>query len=453
MEQTLSKRVMKMAWPSVLENLSTMLVIFADTAMVGVLGAEATAAVAVNASPSWLINGIIFSLGIGGTALVSRSIGAGRNDEARHIARQVIMLGIFVSVFIFALTMLIAPYIPILMGSREEIHAPARDYMRLVALGFIPHFTGIIISAQLRGAGDAKTPMHAGIMANILNIVFNFLLIYPTRSISVFGLKLYIFGAGLGVRGAAIASAIGTAFAGIYIISKYISKKVIIYPPKEKYSPDLPLIHRVMRLSVPAMLERLSINLGQVVFASFVNRIGTVEIAAHHIAITIEALGYMPGHGFAVPATALVGQSLGANDPKEAKRLGLKSTAIGVGVMSVMGLIIFLFAKPLMTLFINDSETQILGAALLRICALQQPFSSLSIIVPGALRGAGDTVTPFVISLFSMWGVRILLAYIFSTYLGLGIYGIWFAMLLDLTVRGILMLLRFLAGSWQTKRI
>lgn len=454
MKNSINKNVMRLAWPSVLENLSTMLVIFADTAMVGTLGPLATAAVAVNAAPSWLINGIFVSLGIGGTALVSRYIGAKDESSARHIASQVVMLCAMLALVVTGLVMLIAPFLPVWMGSDPTIHADARDYMRLVALGFIPHFLGLGICAQLRGAGDVKTPMKAGLLSNLLNILLNFFLIYQTRQISLFDLSFTVFGAGLGVRGAAIATAVATSASGLFIIRKYLSKKSVIHLPKGfRPQMDMPVIQRVLRLSIPATLERLSINLGQVVFASFVNRIGPIELAAHHIAITIEALGYMPGYGFSVPATALVGQSLGAKKPQDAKRYGLKATLLGVLVMSIMGLIMFLFAKPLMSFFINDEATRNIGEKLLIICALQQPFSGLSIIVPGALRGAGDTVTPFIISLFSMWGVRILFAYIFSSILGYGIYGIWFAMLLDLAVRGLLMLARFLKGNWMQRRV
>lgn len=448
------RRIMRLAWPAVIENLSSTMVSFVDTAMVGSLGSVATAAVAVNASPSWLLNGIIMSLGVGGTALVARMIGSGDREDAGRISRQVIAMTFVVSIVLTLVTLALADYVPVMMRADPILHKDAAAYLRIVALGFIPSFTGFAVSAMLRGAGDTKTPMRAGILSNVLNVFGNFLLIYKTRPLQVLGIHLTIPGAGLGIRGAAISTAISTAIAGIYLFRHLYHADCPLY--QKRFFPfrfDRTILLRVLRISLPAALERLSINLGQIVFAGFISAIGTDALAAHHLGITIEALGYMPGYGFAVSATTMVGQELGAGNPKQAKSYGLKSTMLGVVIMSLIGVLLFVFAKPLICLFTPDENVRFIGANLLRICAFEQPFSALTIIVPGALRGAGDTVTPFVISLLSMWGVRIVFAYLLGTVLGFGVYGIWFAMVMDLAVRGGFMLLRFSKGKWQTKEL
>ena len=193
--------------------------------------------------------------------------------------------------------------------------------------------------------------------------------------------------------------------------------------------------------------------MGQIVFAGMVARLGTHALAAHHLSIQVESLGYMPGYGFAVAAATLVGQSLGAGQPAEARSLGLRAVRTGVMVMSSVGLIMFVFAGQLISLFTPDPTVRMIGTTLIRICAFEQPFSALSIIVPGALRGAGDTAAPFYIALFSMWCIRIVLAWLLGSVLGLGVQGIWVAMVLDLAVRGMLLLRRFLSNKWQHVRV
>lgn len=445
---------MSLAWPAIIENLSVSLVIFIDSAMVGSLGALATAAVGINASPSWLMGGLVMSLGVAGTALSARMTGAGEKEGLTQVAQHTLAGGLVMSLLLMAFAIFGAPLIPRWLNADPAIHQDAAAYLRLVGTAAIPNYMGAISAALLRGAGNTKAPMRATLLSHLVNITFNFLLIFPSRHVSLMGLAVFIPGAGLGVRGAAIATALSFLASGSYLLYSLFrpaSGFGLLGGPR--FRPSRDMYRRLLRISVPTALERVSINLGQIVFTGMVASLGTVALAAHHLTITIESLGYMPGFGFGVAAATLVGQALGAKEPAAARDYGLRAIGFGTLLMSGMGVLMFFLADWLIALFTPDMQVRRIGAMLIRIVAFEQPFSALSIVVPGALRGAGDTTTPFYIALGSMWGVRIVLAYVLGTMLNLGVQGIWLAMLADLAVRGLLLMYRFLKGSWQLREV
>ncbi len=446
--------IMDLAWPCILENLSATLVSLVDTAMVGSLGALATAAVSTCASPSWLINGIVQAIGVGGTALVARSIGAGERLDAEHTAEQVFRVALFFSAFLMGLVLLIAPLVPVIMRAKAEVHEEATAYMRIVASCYIFHYTGMTMSALLRGAGDTKTPMIAGLMANVINTIGNFLLIYSPRNITVFGLTFPMWGAGWGVRGAAIASAIGMGIAGLYLCLHMYNKDSVLKARLNFKAPmDFSVLQRVVRIGTPAALERMVINFGQMIFAGMINAVGTAESAAYMIAINVEGLGYMPAYGFSAAATSLVGQRLGADEPDEAERLGKRCVYMSLLLLSIVGILMWLGSGWLARLFSPDADVVRVASVFIAICAVEQPFNAFSIVVSGALRGAGDTMRPFLYGLVTMWSIRILGAVILSDVLHLGVYSILWAMVADLAVRGALLHLRFLNGKWKTAKV
>lgn len=449
------QRMVRLAWPALAENLLATLVQFIDTAMVGALGATATAAVAVavNATPIWLLNGIVTSVGVGGTALVARMIGAKDREGAEAAARQVFLAAVALAVTLFAATMIVAPYVPRWMRAEPVLHADATAYLRLVGLAFIPHYTGMALGSVLRGAGDTRTPMWIAAAANVLNVLGNFLLIYETRTLQLFGLSLPVWGAGMGVRGAAISTAVSTGLAGLWMVWAITRPKSRLRLSLHRLRPNADLLRRIFRVGFPAALERVTINVGQLFFVGMIAAIGTAQLAAHHLAVTVESLSYMPGFAFGVAATTLVGQSLGATDVPAAKAQGRLTIGIGVVVMTLIGVGLFAFAHCLIAMLTPDGTVREIGTVLIRICALEQPFMALSMVGSGALRGAGDTRVPFVISLIGMWGVRLVLARWFVYGLGWGVNGAWYAMVLDVAVRGTLMGARFARGKWAYLRV
>ncbi len=449
-----SRAMFHLAWPALMENLLQTLVTFVDTAMVGALGATATAAVAVTSTPMWLCNGLVMAVSVGGTALVARMTGAGDREGAEATCRQVFLGILALSVVIFTAVFLLAPLIPGWMRADSTLHRDAAAYMRIVTLGFIPNFTGVALGAVLRGAGDTKTPMRISLVANLLNVVGNYLLIFPSRTIAPLGLfSMPMWGAGLGVRGAAISTAVSVALGGVWMVYLISRPRSAVRLRLKRLRPDFAILRRILRVGFPTALERVTINLGQIFFVGMVASLGTAQLAAHHLSITVESLSYMPGYAFAVAATTLVGQALGAGNAETARRQGGLSIRTSIMVMSTVGLAMALFAPALIGLLTPDEQVREIGAGLIRICALEQPFMALNQVCSGALRGAGDTRAPFFVSLVGMWGVRLVLAYLFVFVLGMGVNGAWVAMVLDLAVRGSLMGLRFRRGRWISARV
>mgnify|MGYP004534920437 FL=1 len=444
--------VLRLAWPCVLENLSVILISLADAAMIGVLGPAATAAVGVNSSPSWLVSGVVQALGVGGTALVARMIGAGDQKEAARVSGQVFKMALLLSAFLTALMLLAAPLVPVIMNADPAVYPDAIAYMRFLSLGFVPHFTGMAMGALMRGAGDTRTPMIAGLLSNGLNVALNFLLIYSPRQGSLLGLSFPLWGAGMGVAGAALASALATASAGAYILLSARRKNSAL-PVQWKMRWDSGLAKRVLRIAYPAALERAAINLGQMFFARMVSGQGVAAFAAHNQSIQVESLGYMPAYGFSAAATALVGQGLGAKKPQEARRQGGRAVTLCLALLTAIGAGMYLLAPWLISLLTPDAEVRRIGAMLIRICAFEQPFNAVSIVASGALRGAGDTKVPFLYGLATMWGVRIPFAWLFGTALGFGVAGFWWAMVADLGVRSLLLYVRFHRGRWVHAKV
>lgn len=447
------RTMLQLTWPALCENLLATMVQFVDTAMVGALGAMATAAVAVNATPMWLLNGIISALGVGGTALVARMVGARDEAGAVEACRQVFLGALALSMLLFAVVMLLAGMVPVWMRADPALHADASAYMRIVALGFIPHFTGMAMGAVLRGAGDTRTPMVIAAGANLLNVVLNYLLIFKTHPVQLFSLSFTMWGAGLGVRGAAISTAISTGLAGILLVLLMTRARSRLHLDVKKLRFHWQVMSRILHVGFPAALERITINVGQLLYVGMVAALGTVQLAAHHLSITVESLSYMPGFAFGVAATTLVGQSLGAREPDVAAARGGLTIGISVLVMSLIGVVMYVFAPSLIALLTPDAAVRSLGTELIRICAVEQPFMAISMVGAAALRGAGDTKMPFIASLVGMWGVRLVLAWLLAVRLGLGVNGAWYAMVADMAVRGVLMGVRFLRGKWVYARV
>jgi len=248
-----------------------------------------------------------------------------------------------------------------------------------------------------------------------------------------------------GVAGAALGSAVSIGVAALLLVKPMFSgKRGIKIHTADVLRPDKGILSRAAELGVPVGLERVTLSLGQVVFIRLVSTMGTTAIAAHHLAIQAESLSYMPSFGFAVAATTLVGQSIGAEDRPMAQRFGRIASNIGAIGMALTGVLLFFFAEPIIGLFSRDTQVILLGGVLLRIVAFAQPAEAFSTIYAGALRGAGDSRWPFYINLIGVWGFRIGLSLIFVFVFHGGLPSLWIAMFCDLTFRGIVCRKRFL---------
>ncbi|NLC11846.1 MAG: MATE family efflux transporter [Firmicutes bacterium] len=458
-KRQIRKVVVLLAWPAIMEMLLSTMVQFVDTVMVGSLGEVAIASVGINNTPMWVLMGMFASLGVGSTALVAQFIGAEDYESANKVAQQSFQLGASLALLVTLLALFFAEQVPILMGAEEEVIPLAASYLRIISLSFVFTFLSFILSGVLRGSGDTSTPMKVNTLANLFNIVANFYFIFPSRLTSInlpLGLghwEFYIPGAGMGVKGAAIATSLARGFAGLFILFVLFSgrKNVKLFLTGWRFEWDT--IMAILRIGLPISAERLLSSSGQLVFSSIILRLGTVSYASHYLVYIAESISFMPGHGFSMAATTLVGQGLGAKQPKLAEACGFIVWRMGASVMIGMGVIFFLFPEFIIKIFNSDPEILKYGSMGLRMVGLSQFPLATSMILTGALRGAGDTMLPLVITGIGMWPVRLGLSWLLVFKLNMGLMGAYLGMVADLWVRGVFTYLRFRSGFWKSGTI
>ena len=440
--------IFALAWPTMLEQLLQTAVQYIDTAMVGTLGTQATAAVGATTTINWLVGSSISALGIGFLTFIAQAYGAGEKEKAARITSQAALTVIVVGVLATALTLGLSPVIPVWMQVDEGIRGLASQYFFVLYLPMLPRTATIIFGTALRAASDTKTPMRVGLWVNIINVILNFLLIYPTRVISVLGLSFTMPGAGWGVTGAAAASAAAFTVGGIWMTLVFW-RHPVISPRGQKLRPDMQVLRPCLRVALPNMLQRFGTSLGYVAFASMINSIGEVATAAHTIANTVESAFYIPGYGMQTASATLAGNALGAKDNRRMKDLTRMILFVEVLMMIVTGGLLFLFAPDMMRLFSKNPEVIALGATVLRMVAVSEPFYGVSIIIEGLMQGVGRTVTPFWFNISGMWGVRIVGTFICIRLLGMGLVSAWACMIAHNMLLFVLFTLHYKRGRWN----
>ena len=436
--------ILALAWPTMLEQLLQTAVQYIDTAMVGSLGTQATAAVGATTTVNWLIGSTISALGVGFLSFIAQAYGAKDREAAAKAVMQAVIVTVVCGLTFTALTLGLSGYVPVWMRVDEDIRELAGRYFFILYLPMLPRTASIIFGTVLRAAGDTKSPMKIGIWVNILNVVLNFFLIYPTRQIG----DHIIPGADLGVVGAAIASAAAFAFGGI-AISVVLWRHPLVSPRGQKFRPDWTILRPCMKVAMPNMLQRFGTSLGYVAFASMINALGEVATAAHTIANTVESAFYIPGYGMQTAAATLAGNAYGARDRQRLKELAEMFIPIEVVLMMLSGGALFLSAPALMGLFSESGEVISLGTTVLRMVALSEPCYGFSIIVEGMMQGLGNTRKPFAYNILGMWGVRIVGTFICTTFLGGGLVAAWGCMIAHNLLLFALFLLCYLRGSWN----
>lgn len=436
--------ILTLAWPTMLEQLMQTAVQYIDTAMVGSLGTQATAAVGATSTINWLIGSSTSALSIGFLAFVSQACGSGDHKKAVRASSQAVLTTLVVGIMFTAITLSLSGVIPVWMQVDPQIQELAATYFFVLYTPMLFRTASIIFGTLLRAVGDTKTPMLVGIWVNVINIVLNFLLIYPTAT--YFGIT--IPGAGLGVVGAAIASAAAFAFGGI-AISVVLWRHPVISPKGQSLKPDWQILRPCLRVALPNALQRFGTSLGYVAFAAMINSLGDVSTAAHTIANTVESAFYIPGYGMQTAAATLAGNALGARDEKRIKDLGRMILLIEVCLMIFSGSALFVFAPNMMRLFSRDQEVILLGSVVLRMVAVSEPFYGVSIIIEGMLQGMGKTMMPFVCNIIGMWGVRIIGTFLCTQLLGLGLVSAWGCMIAHNMLLFTLFGLYYRSGRWN----
>lgn len=440
--------IFALAWPTIIEQVMQTAVQYIDTAMVGSLGTQATAAVGATTTVNWLIAITISAVAVGFLSQIAQACGAGDSRIAKAVSAQAVLVTLVLGSIATTLILSISRYVPIWMQVDADIQNLAATYFFILYIPMLPRTATIILGTALRAAGDTKTPMKVGLTVNIVNVVLNFLLIYPTRQVSFYHWVIKIPGGGMGVVGAAAASAIAFALGGIWIAIA-LWKHPVISPKGFSIRPDLEILRPCMKIALPNMLQRFGTALGYVAFAAMINSLGDISTAAHTIANTVESAFYIPGYGMQTAASTLAGNAFGAKDRRRLNELVNMFLPVEMLLMVFTGGALFLLAPPLVRIFSKEAAVITLGVTVLRMVAVSEPFYGFSIIMEGVLLGLGNTKQPFVYNIIGMWLVRIVGTFICTQLLSFGLISAWLCMILHNMLLFVLFLICYVRKKWN----
>ena len=344
----------------------------------------------------------------------------------------------------------ISRFLPGWLGADPSLQADASAYFAIWSASLPFLMIMGTYSSMLRSCGDALTPGLISVLTCVLDMIFNFFLINPTRQMVVLGHTMTVWGLGWGVPGAALGTAFATAISGMLTLALLLLRDgpLCIRKPGS-WRITKACLHNLWKVGAPLAAERAALSSAQVLLIRIVSGLGTTAIAANSLGVSAESLCYMAGYGIQDAALALVGQAVGANRRDMAKSFAWLCTGMGMGIMALTGVGMYIFAPNLMGIFTADAAVIALGAQVLRIEALAEPMFGASIVASGAMQGAGDSTSCFVLNLVSMWGIRLTLASLLAPHFGL--VGVWIAMSFELTMRGALFLVRLARGKWLDK--
>lgn len=428
--------IVSLSIPSILAQISATVMFFIDASMVGHLGAKASAAIGLVETTGWLMGGLGSAANMGFSVQVAHFIGANDMEAARRVLRQSIVCCMIWALVISITALCISPYLPYWLGGNEEIAHDASLYFAIFGFSGIFFQMEGLAGSMLKCSGNMKIPSMLNIGMCVMDVVFNYIFIYIL---------------GMGVMGAAVGTGVAmlvTACAMMYFLLVK-SKMLSLVGRSGSFKPKEDTIRTAVKIGAPMGLQHLLMGGAYIVSTMIVAPLGTIAMAAHSLAITVESLCYMPGYGIAEAATTLVGQGIGAGQRLLTRSFARMSVALGIGVMTLMGVLMWIFAPELMALMSPVEEVIALGTQVLRIEAWAEPMFAAAIVCNGVFIGAGDTIIPAIMSLGSMWAVRLTLAATLAPKFGLK--GVWTAMAVELLFRGSIFLTRLFKGKWAEK--
>nr|WP_319400712.1 MATE family efflux transporter [uncultured Carboxylicivirga sp.] len=443
--------VVLLSIPTIIAQFSSMIMQYIDASMVGSLGAHASASIGLVITSTWLFWGICTTIAAGFSVQVAHLIGAGDQKGARSVLRQSLVSTLVFSFVLVAIGAAVSPYLPHWLGGDPSIAEDASKYFLIFILSLPALQLNFLAGAMLRSSGNMHVPSVLNVLMCVLDVIFNFILIFPSREMHLLGFDLFIPGADLGVVGAALGTATAYLVTAImllwYLFTK--DKNLRLTHEKGSFRPEARILRKAFRISIPMTLEHSVIMGAQILSTVIVAPLGVASIAANSFAITAESLCYMPGYGIAEAATTLVGQSFGAKQKLLAKRFAHITVYLGMIVMTLMGAIMYVAAPLIMGFMTPDAEILDLGVMALRIEAFAEPMFAASIVAYGVFVGVGDTFIPSIMNFGSIWLVRLSLAAILAPIMGLK--GVWIAMCVELCFRGLIFLIRLYKGKWLDK--
>jgi len=429
--------IFALAVPVIVENILQTFLGTVDTYFAGAINDNTIAAIGVT---SLIINVFIAfytAISIGTSAIVSRNFGKRDFNKANSAVQQSIILGLILGLTIGVISFIFYKPILKISGASAEVLSYAVPYYIVVVVPSVFLCLSLVLSSCLRSSKDTKTPMIATAIANVVNILLNLLFI----------------NLGLGVIGLGLATTFSRIINVLILFIKLIKGNNGIKINISKLRFEKEIISSIIRIGVPAGVEKLVMRIGQLVYNSMIISIGVSAYVAHNVAGNIEAYSYIPAMGFGVATATLVGISLGENDAKKAKDMVFLSDIVATVFMVCIGVIFFIFVPQLARIFTNTKEVQEMVVKVLRLIAFFQPFAAITQIFTSALQGAGDTKFPMYATLIGIWCGRVGIGYLLGVKFGLGLFGVWIGYSLDITIRGIILLIRFLNGKWQKIKI
>lgn len=439
---TVTRRVLSLALPSVLEQSLVTLIGLVDAYIVGHLGAVALAGVGLGGQVLNLTAALFTAVGVGATALIARHVGAREPAEANHLARQAMLLAAGLGLTTALLVMALARPIMEVFGAAPEVVEAGASWLRVVAPSFATLGILLVGTAALRGGGDTRTPLLVMVLVNLVNVV-----VALTLTRGLWGLPR------LGVVGTAVGAAAGQIIGGLLVAFLLFNGRGALKLGWHWPQPDLARLKRILNIGLPAGAEQILLQIALLNLAIVIAGFGTAAYAAHQIGLRIAAISFLPGWGFSVAATTLVGQELGAGRPDRARQATYVSFWFALAVMTSMAVLLFVGNESILRLFTNDEAVIAAGQIVISTSAYIQPLMAASFVFAGALRGAGDTRSTMFITVISIWVLRLAAAYFLGAVLGLGLYGVWLAFGLDFVARATLFWLRFRGGRWQAVKV
>jgi len=432
------RSIWQLAWPIIVSNLLMTLTMTVDLIMVGRLGSGSIAAVGLSNQLTFFATSLMIATSVGTVAIISRHEGAGERDRANDILSQSIYIGAILAIPLMVIGLTLGRPILALIGSEPEVAALGGGYIRVVALAAPFMFINTLCIAAFRALGDTRTPLIIGAMINALNIFFNYVFIFGRLGMPR-----------LGVEGAALGTAMALMAGTLVFIAVLAGGKLGFSLPHPLPALDMADIKRIMRVSVPAGVEQLVIQIGFMVFTVIILRFGTEVYAAHQVGMRIQSLAFLPGMGFSIAAATLVGQSLGANRSDLAGDFGRGCMKLSMVTMIIMTVFVFTLARPIAWIFTDEHVVIDNATVWIRILTLGIPAFAVFFTLAGALRGAGDSRFPLYASVLGLYAIRLPMALVLGFFTPLGVYGVWLSLSLEYYFRAAFIEWRFRKGAWK----
>ncbi len=438
---------LQLSIPAILAQVSSIAMQYIDSSMVGHLGREASAAIGLVASSTWLLSGLCRALTVGFCVQTAQRIGAGDERDARNLVRQGLIIGVIFGLVLALAGIAVSGSLPRWLGAEASIWQGASVYFLIFALSLPALQLNSLAAALLQAGGNMRTPSVLLVLMCGLDVVFNLLFIFPSRQIGSFTLP----GADLGVAGAALGTALAEVVVACIMCACLLRSPMLGLRKSEKLRFVPEQLKRAVRLGIPVAIEQMVMSGGQIVTTGIIAPLGTVSIAANSFAVTAEALCYMPGYGVQSAAVTLIGQSVGARRRDLVTRLGWVTVLLGISIMAVMSAAMYVLAPWIIGILSPDAEVVSLGTEVLRIVVFSEPLFGAAIVCAGVFQGAGSSLLSSVLNFASMWGVRITLTVLLTAQLGLR--GAWIAMCVELCFRGLLFLFCLWRRFWLPKEL